>query len=100
MLPADILKIDRAFLSGLPGDAPATAMLEGILEVARKLDLAVIAEGIEDSGQLDLLRSLGCDMGQGFLLASPNPSPVLEALLASGALLQPPAGLDAPANGV
>ena len=98
-LPADILKIDRAFLSGLPGDAPAAAMLEGILEVARKLDLAVIAEGIEDTGQLDLLRSLGCDMGQGFLLASPSPSPVLEALLASGARLQPPPGMDAPANG-
>ena len=100
VLPADILKIDRAFLSGLPGDAPAAAMLEGILEVARKLNLAVIAEGIEDAGQLDLLRSLGCDMGQGFLLASPSPSPVLEALLASGARLQPPAGMDAPANGV
>ncbi|WP_256859974.1 putative bifunctional diguanylate cyclase/phosphodiesterase [Arthrobacter sp. 49Tsu3.1M3] len=98
-LPADILKIDRAFLSGLPGDAPAAAMLEGILEVARKLDLAVIAEGIEHTGQLDLLRSLGCDMGQGFLLASPSPSPVLEALLASGARLQPPAGMDAAAAG-
>jgi diguanylate cyclase (GGDEF)-like protein len=98
-LPADILKIDRAFLSGLPGDAPAAAMLEGILEVARKLDLAVIAEGIEHTGQLDLLRSLGCDMGQGFLLANPSPSPVLEALLASGARLQPPAGLDAAATG-
>ena len=98
-LPADILKIDRAFLSGLPGDAPAAAMLEGILEVARKLDLAVIAEGIEHTGQLDLLRSLGCDMGQGFLLASPSPSPVLEALLASGARLQPPAGMDATAAG-
>lgn len=98
-LPADILKIDRAFLSGLPGDAPAAAMLEGILEVARKLDLAVIAEGIEHTGQLDLLRSLGCGMGQGFLLASPSPSPVLEALLASGARLQPPAGMDATAAG-
>lgn len=98
-LPADILKIDRAFLTGLPGDAPAAAMLEGILEVARKLDLAVIAEGIEDTGQLDLLRSLGCDMGQGFLLASPSPSPVLEALLASGARLQPPAGMEARASG-
>jgi EAL domain-containing protein (putative c-di-GMP-specific phosphodiesterase class I) len=74
-------------------------MLEGILEVARKLDLAVIAEGIEHTGQLDLLRSLGCDMGQGFLLASPSPSPVLEALLASGARLQPPAGMDATAAG-
>ncbi len=100
VLPADILKIDRAFLSGLPGDAPAAAMLEGILEVARKLNLAVIAEGIEDAGQLDLLRSLGCDMGQGFLLASPSPSPVLEALLASGARLQPPAGTGPPANRV
>ncbi|MEY9776692.1 putative bifunctional diguanylate cyclase/phosphodiesterase [Arthrobacter sp. MW3 TE3886] len=98
-LPADILKVDRAFLSGLPGDAPAAAMLEGILEVARKLDLAVIAEGIEHTGQLDLLRSLGCDMGQGFLLASPSPSPVLVALLASGARLQPPAGMDAAATG-
>jgi diguanylate cyclase (GGDEF)-like protein len=98
-LPADILKIDRAFLTALPGDAPAAAMLEGILEVARKLDLAVIAEGIEDTGQLDLLRSLGCDMGQGFLLASPSPSPVLEALLASGARLQPPAGMEARATG-
>ena len=74
-------------------------MLEGILEVARKLDLAVIAEGIEDTGQLDLLRSLGCDMGQGFLLASPSPSPVLEALLASGTRLQPPAGMEARATG-
>ncbi|WP_043422216.1 putative bifunctional diguanylate cyclase/phosphodiesterase [Arthrobacter sp. 9MFCol3.1] len=98
-LPADILKVDRAFLSGLPGDAPAAAMLEGILEVARKLDLAVIAEGIEHTGQLDLLRSLGCDMGQGFLLAGPSPSPVLVALLASGARLQPPAGMDAAATG-
>ena len=99
VLPADILKIDRSFLSGLPREAPAAAMLEGILEVARKLDLAVIAEGIEDTGQLDFLRSHGCDMGQGFFLASPSPSPVLEALLASGALLQPPTGMDAQADG-
>ena len=99
VLPADILKIDRAFLAGLPQDAPAAAMLEGILEVARKLNLEVIAEGIEDTGQLELLRSLGCDMGQGFLLAGPSPSPVLEALLASGAPLHPPAGMDAPADG-
>ncbi|BCW71095.1 EAL domain-containing protein [Arthrobacter sp. NicSoilB8] len=98
VLPADILKIDRAFLAGLPQDAPAAAMLEGILEVARKLNLAVIAEGIEDTGQLELLRSLGCDMGQGFLLAGPSPSPVLEALLASGAALHPPAGIGAPAD--
>ncbi|AXJ11928.1 GGDEF domain-containing protein [Arthrobacter sp. PM3] len=99
VLPADILKIDRSFLSGLPRDAQAAAMLEGILEVARKLHLAVIAEGIEDTGQLELLRSLGCDMGQGYLLAGPSPSPVLEALLGSGTRLEPPAGAGAPMSG-
>lgn len=91
VLPADILKIDRSFLAGHSPDAPSVAMLEGILGLARKLDLDVIAEGIEDPGQLALLRSLGCGMGQGFLLAGPSPSPVVEALLASGARLQPPA---------
>ena len=48
-------------------------MLEGILLLADKLALAVIAEGIEAPEQLDLLRTLGCRMGQGYLLARPWP---------------------------
>jgi EAL domain-containing protein (putative c-di-GMP-specific phosphodiesterase class I) len=63
-------------------------MLEGILGLAAKLSLDVIAEGIEEPAQLDLLRGLGCRMGQGFLLARPAPAPVLKALLASGGLLE------------
>ena len=63
-------------------------MLEGILGLANKLSLAVIAEGIEEPDQLDLLRRLGCGMGQGYLLAWPAPAPALEELLASGGLLQ------------
>jgi diguanylate cyclase (GGDEF)-like protein len=87
-LPVDILKIDGSFVSGHALAAPSVPMLEGILGLANKLSLAVIAEGIEEPDQLDLLRRLGCGMGQGFLLARPAPAHVLQALLASGGLLQ------------
>ncbi|MEO8328945.1 MAG: EAL domain-containing protein [Candidatus Nanopelagicales bacterium] len=88
-MPVDILKIDRTFVSGQASALPSEPMLEGILGLANKLSLAVIAEGIEEPEQLDLLRALGCGMGQGYFLARPSPAPVLEALLASGGLLQP-----------
>jgi diguanylate cyclase (GGDEF)-like protein len=86
-LPIDILKIDRAFVSGNASGSPSVPMLEGILGLAQKLSLAVIAEGIEDPEQLDLLRDLGCFTGQGYLLARPAPASVVEALLAAGGLL-------------
>jgi diguanylate cyclase (GGDEF)-like protein len=91
-LPADILKIDRSFLSASTSDAPSAAMLEGILGLASMLNLEAIAEGIEDLGQLALLRSLGCRLGQGYFLSRPGPAAEIEALLASGARLQPPTG--------
>jgi EAL domain-containing protein (putative c-di-GMP-specific phosphodiesterase class I) len=86
-LPVDILKIDRSFVSGQASTAPSVPMLEGILVLANKLALDVIAEGIESSEQLDLLRTLGCNVGQGFLLARPTSAPALEKLLAAGGLL-------------
>jgi diguanylate cyclase (GGDEF)-like protein len=86
-LPVDVLKIDRAFVSGASG-SPSVPMLEGILGLAGKLSLAVIAEGIEEPAQLDLLRTLGCFTGQGYLLARPAPAATIEALLASGGLLE------------
>jgi diguanylate cyclase (GGDEF)-like protein len=86
-LPVDVLKIDGSFVSGEASAATSVPMLEGILGLANKLSLAVIAEGIEEPDQLDLLRRLGCRMGQGFLLARPAPAHVVEALLASGGLL-------------
>jgi diguanylate cyclase (GGDEF)-like protein len=88
-LPIDILKIDRSFVSGQASATPSAPMLEGILGLANKLSLAVIAEGIEEPQQLDLLGTLGCRVGQGYLLARPAPADVLEALLASGGLVQP-----------
>jgi len=81
------LKIDRAFVSGEASGSPSVPMLEGILGLAGKLSLAVIAEGIEEPEQLDLLRALGCFTGQGFLLARPAPPAAIEALLVAGGLL-------------
>jgi len=88
-LPVDIVKIDRSFVSGQASGAPSVPMLEGILGLARKLSLAVIAEGIEEPEQLDILRRLDCSMGQGFLLARPGPALALQTLLASPSLLPP-----------
>jgi diguanylate cyclase (GGDEF)-like protein len=86
-LPVDILKIDRTFVSGDSSGAPSVPLLEGILGLAHKLDLIVIAEGIERHEQLEILRTLGCPMGQGFLLDRPVPPQILEAKLASGGLV-------------
>jgi EAL domain-containing protein (putative c-di-GMP-specific phosphodiesterase class I) len=86
-LPVDILKIDRCFISGQASVTPSVPMLEGIIGLASKLSLTVIAEGIEEPEQLDLVRALGCQMGQGYLLARPAPPHQIEALLASGGLL-------------
>jgi diguanylate cyclase (GGDEF)-like protein len=86
-LPVDILKIDRSFVSGQASISPSVPMLEGILGLANKLSLTVIAEGIEEPQQLDLLRTLGCRMGQGYLLAHPAPAYALEAMLVSGGLV-------------
>lgn len=85
-LPVDILKVDRSFVSGQASAAPSVPMLEGILGLAAKLSLTVVAEGIEEPKQLELLRTLGCGMGQGYLLARPAPAQALEKLLVSAGL--------------
>jgi diguanylate cyclase (GGDEF)-like protein len=86
-LPIDILKIDQTFISGHDDETPSAPMLEGIVGLADKLSLQVIAEGIEQPNQLDLLRDIGCRMGQGFLLSHPIAPDAVRALLASGGLL-------------
>ena len=72
-LPVDKLKIDRSFVTRVELDGHNAAICESILALARSFDLKVIAEGVETQGQLDWLRSKGCDEVQGFLLARPLP---------------------------
>jgi EAL domain-containing protein (putative c-di-GMP-specific phosphodiesterase class I) len=72
-----MLKIDRAFVAELGrGDArqPRTHVVAAILALARALGLQVVAEGIETAEELQALRELGCDYGQGYLLGRPAPA--------------------------
>jgi EAL domain-containing protein (putative c-di-GMP-specific phosphodiesterase class I) len=79
-LPIDELKIDRSFVQRL-GHGPTGAIVGSIVDLAHAIGLSVVAEGIETEDQLALLRHLGCDLGQGFLLARPQPGPDAGRLL-------------------
>ncbi|MEX2576178.1 MAG: bifunctional diguanylate cyclase/phosphodiesterase [Halofilum sp. (in: g-proteobacteria)] len=66
-LPATELKIDRAFVHPLEGDAKTRRLVLAMIEVGHALDLSVTAEGVETEEQARILTELGCDLGQGFL---------------------------------
>ena len=72
-LPVDVVKIDRGFIAGLGEDRADTLVVEAAIRVAHGLGLRVVAEGVEAGAQLEALRDLGCDAGQGYLLARPAP---------------------------
>jgi EAL domain-containing protein (putative c-di-GMP-specific phosphodiesterase class I) len=78
----DILKIDRSFISGLPGDRASVTLVSSIIGLASAFNLAVVAEGVETHGQLELLRRLRCDYSQGYLHSRPVPAVELERMLA------------------
>jgi len=71
--PVDVLKIDRAFINGLPNDQDDVALVEAIIAMAHSLNLQVVAEGVETAEQLAFLHSLGCDLIQGFYYSRPLP---------------------------
>jgi EAL domain-containing protein (putative c-di-GMP-specific phosphodiesterase class I) len=85
-LPADIIKIDPSFVSGLGQDPVLTMLTKTIVQVGRDLGMHVVAEGIEQPRQLAELREMGCGYGQGFLVASPMAAPGVEALIRTGAV--------------
>jgi diguanylate cyclase (GGDEF)-like protein/PAS domain S-box-containing protein len=81
--PVDILKVDKAFVDGLGGNAEDTAIVEAILSIAHALSLSTVAEGIETTRQLDRLEALGCEVGQGYYFSKPLPAREASALLAA-----------------
>ncbi|MGH3279661.1 MAG: putative bifunctional diguanylate cyclase/phosphodiesterase [Trebonia sp.] len=83
-LPADIIKIDPSFVSGLGQDPVLTMLTKTIAGVGRDLGMQVVAEGIEQPRQLAELREMGCGYGQGFLVARPMAAPGVEALIRTG----------------
>ncbi|MBV8979393.1 MAG: EAL domain-containing protein, partial [Acidimicrobiia bacterium] len=81
-LPIDLLKIDKAFVQGIAGDAEESSLGRAVVHIAKTLDLETAAEGIETAEELAALKSLGCRFGQGFLFSKPLPFDELEALIA------------------
>ena len=72
-IPFTELKIDRAFVRGASDDASARAILESSVLLARRLDMKVVAEGVETRQDLDLVKAVGCDYVQGYYFAKPMP---------------------------
>jgi diguanylate cyclase (GGDEF)-like protein/PAS domain S-box-containing protein len=95
-LPIDVLKIDKSFVDGIAISAQRLALAEGIVQIARTLQLEVIAEGIESELQRDLLISMGCQFGQGYLLAMPMEAHRAEALARIGSRTIPSLPRQAP----
>jgi EAL domain-containing protein (putative c-di-GMP-specific phosphodiesterase class I) len=82
-LPATEIKIDRSFVADICADKRAEAIVRSIVDLARDLNLRVVAEGIETRDVLERLAALGCDVGQGYLISRPAPAAELTAWLAS-----------------
>jgi diguanylate cyclase (GGDEF)-like protein len=80
-LPVHTLKIDRSLIDGLGRRPEATAVVSAIVGLGHALDFTVTAEGIEDDMQLHTLRTLGCDLGQGYYFARPQPGQIVRALV-------------------
>lgn len=84
-LDIDTLKIDRSFVRDLTTDPGDLAITEAIIAMAHKLDIKVVAEGVETLAQQARLSAAGCDYSQGFLFSRPLPEASFFALIANPA---------------
>lgn len=71
--PIDIIKLDKSFVNGLPDDGKDLAIVNTVITMARHLGLEFLAEGVENEGQLAILKAQGCKLIQGFFFARPMP---------------------------
>jgi EAL domain-containing protein (putative c-di-GMP-specific phosphodiesterase class I) len=69
--PLDVIKIDRSFINDIPDDSDDSAIVGAIIAMAHRLNLNVIAEGVETEQQMAFLRDQGCDEVQGYLISRP-----------------------------
>ena len=93
--PVDALKIDRSFVTAVVDSPESATLVHTLVELGRNLGLETLAEGIEDSLQLERLRAHDCDLGQGFFFSEPVEPEVVETMLRSSAtspLLAPEVG--------
>jgi EAL domain-containing protein (putative c-di-GMP-specific phosphodiesterase class I) len=76
------LKLDRSFVDGCAGDARNAGICRTVIELAHQFGVAAVAEGLEEAADVDAVRAMGCDIGQGYFFARPMPKAGLIALLA------------------
>jgi diguanylate cyclase (GGDEF)-like protein len=81
--PLDTLKVDRSFVNGTGTDAQDAAIVQAVHSLARALGMKVVAEGIETADQLDRLRAMSCDIGQGYYFSKPLTPEAFERLVQS-----------------
>jgi diguanylate cyclase (GGDEF)-like protein len=84
-LPVDVLKIDRSFTAGLGANGGDTAIVEALVQLAERLGLEVVAEGVETAASAAELVRVGCYRGQGYLFSKAVPPEQLEAVVQAGA---------------
>jgi EAL domain-containing protein (putative c-di-GMP-specific phosphodiesterase class I)/GGDEF domain-containing protein len=80
-IPVDCMKIDRCFIHGIDRSRDMRALCETIVAMARQLKLRTVAEGVEQPGELEVLRQIGCDAAQGYLFQKPVRASELTAFL-------------------
>lgn len=97
-LPFDTIKIDRSFVASIGERGGEPGMLQTIMSLAKNLKMKVIAEGIETSEQLEMLQSLGCDYGQGYLISRPVAPTAIDELMRAKKFWLPEAGFGAVAS--
>ena len=73
-LPLDTMKIDQCFIHGIDHSPGMRSLCQTIVAMARQLNLRTVAEGIEEQGELEAMREIGCDAGQGYLFQRPAPA--------------------------
>ena len=84
--PFDVIKLDRKFMENMMVSDKGKLILEQVVSMSDKLELGLLAEGVESKAQIDLLQSIGCDQVQGYYYAQPMPEDEFFALLKENAL--------------
>jgi diguanylate cyclase (GGDEF)-like protein/PAS domain S-box-containing protein len=95
-LAVDVIKIDPSFVAGLGNDATLAMLTRTIIQVGNDMGIEVVAEGIERPEQLELLRAMGCSLGQGYLVARPMTARAIEALAGLPRQLDSPGQVGSP----
>ena len=83
-LPVDTIKVDKSFIDGVDAGPEESALARAVIKLGSTLSLKIVAEGIETAGSREMLTSLGCDYGQGYLFSRPMDGAAIDRFLATG----------------